>query len=71
MSDRTTLAASGRYLRMPEVKEQTGLAKTTIYRLIREHSFPKPVRIASRAVAWRESAIEAWKAERQDLSDPH
>jgi len=61
--------ATGRYLRLPDVKAETGLGKTSIYNLIREGEFPKPVKISSRAVAWREGAIEAWKADRQALSD--
>ncbi len=61
--------ATGRYLRLPDVKAETGLGKTSIYHLIREGEFPKPVKISSRAVAWREGAIEAWKADRQAQSD--
>lgn len=61
--------ATGRYLRLPDVKAETGLGKTSIYNLIRDGEFPKPVKISSRAVAWREGAIEAWKADRQALSD--
>ena len=61
--------ATGRYLRLPDVKAETGLGKTTIYQLIGEGAFPKPVKISSRAVAWREGAIEAWKADRQALSE--
>ena len=61
--------ATGRYLRLPDVKAETGLGKTSIYNLIREGEFPKPVKISSRAVAWREGAIEAWKADRQAQSD--
>lgn len=55
------MVATGRYLRLPDVQVETGLGKTTIYHLIAEVSFPKPVKISSRAVAWREGAIEAWK----------
>ncbi len=61
--------ATGRYLRLPDVKAETGLGKTSIYQLIREGEFPKPVKISNRAVAWREGAIEAWKADRQAQSD--
>ncbi|MEG8052099.1 AlpA family transcriptional regulator [Sphingomonas aerolata] len=61
--------ATGKYLRLPDVKAETGLGKTSIYQLIRDGQFPKPVKISSRAVAWREGAIEAWKADRQAQSD--
>jgi predicted DNA-binding transcriptional regulator AlpA len=40
------------FLRLPEVKALTGLSKTSIYELIREKSFPAPVRLGPRAVSW-------------------
>ncbi|RBP83045.1 AlpA family phage regulatory protein [Marinomonas rhizomae] len=43
-----------------EVERLTSLRKTTIYRLIREGKFPKPVRISSMRVAWRMKDIEEW-----------
>ena len=47
-------------LRLPEVRDAVGLKTTAIYDAIRKGSFPSPVRIGDRAVAWRESDIEAW-----------
>ena len=41
--------ATGRYLRLPDVLSETGLGKTTIYHLIGEGQFPKPVKVLSRA----------------------
>ncbi len=52
------------FLRLPEVKAVTGLSKTSIYELIREKSFPAPVRLGSRAVAWVKSEIRQWAVER-------
>ena len=49
-----------RLLRMPAVRARSGLSGPTIYRLMREGSFPKPVRIAHQAVAWVESDIDQW-----------
>jgi prophage regulatory protein len=40
------------FLRLPEVKAITGLSKTSLYALIRDRSFPAPVRVGARAVAW-------------------
>ena len=52
------------FLRLPDVKAVTGLSKTSIYDLIREKSFPAPVRLGPRAVAWVKSEIKQWAAER-------
>jgi prophage regulatory protein len=43
-----------------EVERLTSLRKTTIYRLIKEGKFPKPLRISSMRVAWRMVDIESW-----------
>ncbi len=43
-------------MRMPTVIRWTGLARSTIYRLIAQQKFPAPVVLASRAVGWRRAA---------------
>ena len=37
-----------------------GIDRSTLYAWIGDGEFPKPVRLAKRAVAWRASDIEAW-----------
>ena len=49
-----------RLLRLPEVKTRTGLGRSSIYRLVATGSFPRPRKLAERAVAWRESDIQTW-----------
>jgi prophage regulatory protein len=51
-------------IRLREVRERTGKAKSTIYQEIKEGTFPRPRRIGKRAVAWRESEINAYNASR-------
>lgn len=51
-------------LRLPAVKARTGLEKSTIYAAMAAKTFPTPVRLSSRAVAWREDEIDLWIAER-------
>lgn len=46
--------------RLPDVCARTGLAKTTIYRLIRGGKFPAPVPLAGRTRAWDSAAVDAW-----------
>lgn len=49
-----------RFLRLDEVLHITGLGRNTIYRRIREGSFPKQIRIGPNSVAWRQSDITKW-----------
>lgn len=51
---------TNRILRLPDVKDRSGLGRSTIYRRIAENTFPKPIRIGERAVGWLESEIDAW-----------
>ena len=64
-------ATADRLLRLSEVRtqhnrggEHTALARSTIYRKMRDgSSFPEPLKIGVRAVRWRESEIrQAWLA---------
>ena len=56
------------FLRLPEVKAITGLSKTSLYALIRDRSFPAPVRLCPRAVAWVRSEVRQWAVERVHAS---
>jgi prophage regulatory protein len=50
--------------RLPTVLKMTGLGRSTIYRWIADGSFPPPVRLGPRAVAWRWSDLERWTQSR-------
>ncbi|WP_255420783.1 AlpA family transcriptional regulator [Paucibacter sp. KBW04] len=54
---------------MPMVIKITGLGRSTIYRLMAENLFPCQVKIAKRAVAWRQADLELWSKMRQPV--PH
>lgn len=49
-----------RILRLPAVETKTGLRRDTIYRLGREGTFPRPVKINERATGWIESEVDAF-----------
>ena len=53
-----------RLLRREEVEARTALSRTSIYRKMRESTFPEPRKIGARGVRWLESEIEAWIADR-------
>ena len=47
-------------LRLKQVKNKTGLARSTIYFLIAQNNFPKQISLGGRAVGWIEHEIEEW-----------
>ena len=55
-------------LRLPTVKDRTGLSRSTIYLRISEGTFPKPISLGSRAVGWIESEINEWLDQRIESS---
>ena len=57
-----------RLLTSKQLIAETGISRSTIYRLLRKGEFPKPIRIGPRGVRWLESDIKAWLAERKALS---
>lgn len=63
-----------KFMRQPAVMERTGLKESTLYKEIQEGTFPRPVPISERCVAWREDQIDEWckaKAEGRALQfDP-
>jgi prophage regulatory protein len=52
-------------LRRPAVQAAVGLSTSTIYAMMAEGAFPKPLRLSKRAVGWRESDIAEWLAQRK------
>jgi prophage regulatory protein len=47
-------------LRLEDVRGRVPYSRSTIYQLIAQGKFPKPISIGERAVAWLESDIDAW-----------
>ena len=44
------------------------VARSTVYRLMAEHTFPAPVKLAKRAVGWRHDDVRRWTNERPTTS---
>jgi prophage regulatory protein len=53
-----------RFLRRPEVEDVTGLPRSSIYEGMAAGTFPKPVLIGAKAVAWLEAEIIDWQKKR-------
>jgi len=71
MTAQTQTAATARQqidrmLRRKEVEQITGRSRSAIYEGMAAGTFPKPVKIGARAVAWPESVIRNWIAERME-----
>ncbi|MFP7836552.1 helix-turn-helix transcriptional regulator [Pseudomonas aeruginosa] len=49
-----------RIIRLKEVIDSTGLARSTIYKYIKENTFPKPVSLGDRCVGWVDSEVHDW-----------
>jgi len=47
-------------LKRKEVERITGLSRSTIYRLMDQGKFPRPLTVSSMAVRWIESEIQEW-----------
>lgn len=53
-----------RLLRFGDVRQRTGLSRSTIWRMERNGSFPKRVKASVNVVAWREDEVSEWIASR-------
>jgi len=51
-------------LRLPEVRKRVGLSRSSIYAYIKAGKFPRPIALGPRAVAFSETEISRWIAER-------
>ena len=49
-----------KFLRLSGVRERVPYSRSTIYQLVAQGKFPKPISLGGRAVAWLESDIDAW-----------
>ncbi|MEN1710950.1 AlpA family transcriptional regulator [Pseudomonas aeruginosa] len=58
-----------RIIRLKEVISSTGLARSTIYKLIGVGEFPKPVPLVGRSVGWLECEVQEWIQAKVALRD--
>jgi prophage regulatory protein len=47
-------------IRLSEVCTTTALARSTIYKLISEGTFPEPIKLTARSSGWLVSEVEEW-----------
>ncbi|MFE8114990.1 helix-turn-helix transcriptional regulator [Brenneria goodwinii] len=56
--------ARERLMRLPEVLHVTGISRSTLYELSNRNAFPARVPLGGKNVAWVESEIHHWVAQR-------
>lgn len=59
-----------RLLKLRDVQKITTLGSTTIYRMMDEGRFPRPIRLGPGTVRWRWSVLEQWIEERPTTDKP-
>lgn len=64
MTEKMRQLVAQKHLRRRAVEELTGLSRSTIYDLMAKGAFPRPVKLTAKAVAWPESLVTKWLAER-------
>ncbi|MDE2842365.1 MAG: AlpA family phage regulatory protein [Chloroflexota bacterium] len=47
-------------LRIADVLEVVGVSRSTLYKMIADGRFPRPMRVGQRAARWRQSDIQRW-----------
>ncbi|NVZ71513.1 MULTISPECIES: helix-turn-helix transcriptional regulator [Pseudomonas] len=58
-----------RIIRLKDVINSTGLARSTIYKYIDEGTFPKSVSLGDRCVGWVEGEVYDWILARIEARD--
>ncbi|WP_159820274.1 helix-turn-helix transcriptional regulator [Colwellia sp. 20A7] len=56
-------------IRLKEVKQYTGLGRSSIYKFMAEGRFPKSVSLGERAIAWVDTEVEDWVQEKIEQRD--
>jgi prophage regulatory protein len=51
---------SKKFIRLPAVKDQTGLSRSSIYLRMSKGEFPQSISLGDRAIGWLEADIEQW-----------
>lgn len=46
-----------RLVRLPEVMNKTGLARSTVWLFVKNGKLPKPIKLSKRVTVWKESEI--------------
>ena len=51
-------------LRLPSVISKTGKSRSSLYLMIANDDFPKPIKLGKRSVGWIETEVDHWIEQR-------
>jgi len=54
-------------IKLPELRKLTTFSTATIYRLIKQGSFPRQIKLSERSTVWSVEEIDSWFQEKKDL----
>ena len=54
------------YVRVNQLTKLIPISKASVWRKVKEGTFPKPVKLGERITAWRMDEIEAWLVARHE-----
>mgnify|MGYP006284907555 CR=1 FL=1 len=57
------------FIKLPDVMGITRLSKSSIYRAMRDGTFPSAIHISKRSVAWNDSDIQQWMQRCMEQTD--
>jgi prophage regulatory protein len=57
-----------RLFRLNQVKEITGLSRSSLYQMMDKGLFPRSISIGPRAIAWTDASIQDWIESRINAS---
>jgi len=60
MDTNKTIPGACRLMRLREVLRLCGFSRATLYREIKLHTFPAPVKLSARSVGWLQDDVMQW-----------
>ena len=65
--------STGRIIRMNELVDKVGYARSTLHALVKDGQFPAPFKLTpnGRAIGWFENTIDQWLQERATHPESH
>lgn len=56
-------------LRRTQIEQMLGISRSSIYQMMADGEFPRPLKLGRRAVGWRSDDIETWLNDLQETSN--
>jgi prophage regulatory protein len=60
---------AGCNLRVSALAPRLGISKNTIWRLVREGKFPKPIKLSEKVTVWKADDVLTWLASKERKND--